>query len=514
MRQSPRVGKTRGDGLTAQRRHPPLPPRRRGGRVPAGPPGRAVLDAQGPRRLDDPQGRIEEGEEPRDCALRELGEELGRGAGARPRGADRAGRGAPAGGQGGRGLGGGGGVRPGGAGQQHLRARVAAAQRRAARVPRGRPGRVVRPRAGAAADPPRPGGADRPPAGLLAATSRTGRAAPDVYSRGMENGSTPPSADTGAADQNGHLPLSARLLGVGVRGARTRRQGDRDRPRRRSRRRGGDRRRGRERGGRAGDGPGARRAGRRRGGAGRAARARRSRRRCSRRWTASWSTRSGAGCWPARRRSSWSSGSPRHPRCGPRSAPRAPACSRTSAARSASSPAASTTRFERIVRRIFFRRRRPLPTDHAGAGQPRPGVLSIDGVFVNLGFTAVVALVTPGRQRLRRQRRRRHQLRDRGRLDRLARARRALPGRLLVAGRADAGDALPRHPAQRGRLPLRRSLRRLVGLGLSVVTFGFGFLGVVFRERRRAWEDRSQRERRRSTTSAAPSRRPGRRPAV
>ena len=37
----------------------------------------------------------------------------------------------------------------------------------------------------------------------------------------MENGSTPPSADAGEADQNGHLPLSARLLGVGVRGART-----------------------------------------------------------------------------------------------------------------------------------------------------------------------------------------------------------------------------------------------------------------------------------------------------
>ena len=37
----------------------------------------------------------------------------------------------------------------------------------------------------------------------------------------MENGSTPPSADAGEADQNGHLPLSARLLGVGVRGVRT-----------------------------------------------------------------------------------------------------------------------------------------------------------------------------------------------------------------------------------------------------------------------------------------------------
>jgi hypothetical protein len=39
------------------------------------------------------------------------------------------------------------------------------------------------------------------------------------------------------------------------------------------------------------------------------------------------------------------------------------------------------------------------------------------------------------------------------------------------------------------RLPLRRAIRRLVGLGLSVVTFGIGFLGIVFRDDRRAWED-------------------------
>jgi len=40
------------------------------------------------------------------------------------------------------------------------------------------------------------------------------------------------------------------------------------------------------------------------------------------------------------------------------------------------------------------------------------------------------------------------------------------------------------------RLPLRRSLKRLVGLGFSVVTFGLGFLGIVFGEQRRGWEDR------------------------
>jgi hypothetical protein len=40
------------------------------------------------------------------------------------------------------------------------------------------------------------------------------------------------------------------------------------------------------------------------------------------------------------------------------------------------------------------------------------------------------------------------------------------------------------------RLPLRRAIRRLVGLGLSVITFGIGFLGIVFGEGRRGWADR------------------------
>ena len=40
------------------------------------------------------------------------------------------------------------------------------------------------------------------------------------------------------------------------------------------------------------------------------------------------------------------------------------------------------------------------------------------------------------------------------------------------------------------RLPLRRALRRLIGLGLSVLTFGIGFLGIVFGKQRRGWDDR------------------------
>jgi hypothetical protein len=40
------------------------------------------------------------------------------------------------------------------------------------------------------------------------------------------------------------------------------------------------------------------------------------------------------------------------------------------------------------------------------------------------------------------------------------------------------------------RLPPRRAIRRLLGLGLSVITFGIGFLGIVLGEGRRGWADR------------------------
>jgi uncharacterized RDD family membrane protein YckC len=39
-------------------------------------------------------------------------------------------------------------------------------------------------------------------------------------------------------------------------------------------------------------------------------------------------------------------------------------------------------------------------------------------------------------------------------------------------------------------LPFRKSLRRLAGLFLAALPFGIGFLGIVFDERRRGWQDR------------------------
>jgi uncharacterized RDD family membrane protein YckC len=145
-------------------------------------------------------------------------------------------------------------------------------------------------------------------------------------------------------------------------------------------------------------------------------------------------------------------------------------------------------RFERIVRRIFFRAPRLLPTNRAGVVS-RGLAMLIDGVFVNLAFTAFVALVTL-----------------------LANA---------FGGNGEGGGSLAiavgstawlffgavfllgfwslagQTPGMRfvgirlvERLSPRRSLKRLIGLGLSVATFGIGFLGIVFREGRQAWEDR------------------------
>jgi uncharacterized RDD family membrane protein YckC len=145
--------------------------------------------------------------------------------------------------------------------------------------------------------------------------------------------------------------------------------------------------------------------------------------------------------------------------------------------------------FERIASKLFFRPPRPRPTAHAGAVS-RGLAMAIDGVFVNLAFTAFVALVT-------------------------------LVGNAF-GGSGEGGSAFAiavgstawlsfgavyllgfwslagQTPGMRfvgielgaGPLPLGRSLKRLLGLGLSVAAFGLGLLGVVFRADRRGWADR------------------------
>ena len=145
--------------------------------------------------------------------------------------------------------------------------------------------------------------------------------------------------------------------------------------------------------------------------------------------------------------------------------------------------------FERIVRRIFFRKPRPEPTDHAGFIS-RGLAFGVDAVFVNLSFTAIAALLT---------------LLDRGfgvGIDGGSTFAVAVGSTVwvaigslyLVAFWGLAGQT----PGMRflgirlsvGRLSFRHGIRRVIGLYLSVITFGIGFLGVIFRRDRRAWEDR------------------------
>jgi uncharacterized RDD family membrane protein YckC len=145
--------------------------------------------------------------------------------------------------------------------------------------------------------------------------------------------------------------------------------------------------------------------------------------------------------------------------------------------------------FERIVRRLFFRPRRAEPSDRAGAVS-RALAFALDGAIVNLLFSALVAIVA------------------------------LIVGAISGTGHGVSGAALAvggtawltlgglyllafwslvgQTPGMRflgieinveGGLPLRRSLRRLLGLALSVLSFGIGFLGIVFGERRRGWED-------------------------
>ena len=67
-----------------------------------------------------------------------------------------------------------------------------------------------------------------------------------------------------------------------------------------------------------------------------------------------------------------------------------------------------------------------------------------------------------------------------------------LVGFWSLAG-ADAGHALPRDQARRrGARPAAcgESVKRLIGMVLAAIPFGLGFLGILFDERRRAWDDR------------------------
>jgi len=143
---------------------------------------------------------------------------------------------------------------------------------------------------------------------------------------------------------------------------------------------------------------------------------------------------------------------------------------------------------ERVVRRIFLRPRRPVPTDHAGLISRGLAYL-VDGVFVNLGFTVLLAAVTlvddafggtgdgPSSFAV-----------AAGSAVWLAAGALYLFAFWSLAGQTPGMRFLGVRLSERPRPGA--ALRRVVGFGLSVVTFGVGFLGVVFGERRLGWEDR------------------------
>jgi len=144
---------------------------------------------------------------------------------------------------------------------------------------------------------------------------------------------------------------------------------------------------------------------------------------------------------------------------------------------------------EGVLRKIFFRRRRPLPTNRAGIVS-RGLAFLIDAVIVNLSFTVLAGAVTlvvtffggsgegvPRGAIVT------------GSVIWLAVVGTYLVGFWSLAGQTPGMRFLGIRLNER-RLPFRRAVKRLIGLAFSIVTFGIGFLGIVFSEGRRGWADR------------------------
>jgi len=149
---------------------------------------------------------------------------------------------------------------------------------------------------------------------------------------------------------------------------------------------------------------------------------------------------------------------------------------------------------ERVVRRIFFRKRRSEPTDRAGA-VTRGLAFGLDVLIVNLGFSglaAVAALIASA-----------FSGNDNGVSSQALAAGTLLwftLGGLYLVGFWSLAAQTPgmrflgiRLDVEARGLPLGRSVKRLIGMTLAAIPFGLGFLGIFFDERRRAWDDRLSR---------------------
>ena len=146
---------------------------------------------------------------------------------------------------------------------------------------------------------------------------------------------------------------------------------------------------------------------------------------------------------------------------------------------------------ERIVRRIFFRKRRTGPTDRAGA-VTRALAFGIDVLIVNLGFSglaAVAALIASA-------------FTGNGNgISNFALAAGTtlwfILGGLYLVGFWSLAGQTPgmrfvgiRLDIEERGLRFGRSVKRLIGMALAWIPFGLGFIGIFFNEQRRAWDDR------------------------
>jgi uncharacterized RDD family membrane protein YckC len=146
---------------------------------------------------------------------------------------------------------------------------------------------------------------------------------------------------------------------------------------------------------------------------------------------------------------------------------------------------------ERGARRILFRRPREAPTQNAGAVS-RLLAFALDGLIVNLGFSGLAALAALIVSAFS------------GNPDGVSNVALALGSAAWIglgcfylvffwslAGQTPGMDFFGIRLGPAGyRLSLRQSLKRLVGIVLSVIPLGLGFLGVLLDERRRGWHDR------------------------
>jgi uncharacterized RDD family membrane protein YckC len=149
---------------------------------------------------------------------------------------------------------------------------------------------------------------------------------------------------------------------------------------------------------------------------------------------------------------------------------------------------------ERFVRRIFFRRRRVEPTDRAGAAT-RALAFGLDILIVNLAFSglaAVAALIASAFTGNA------NGVSDfalaLGSLAWLTLGAVYLLGFWSLAAQTPGMRFVGIRLGVEGRgLSFGRSVRRLIGTALAWIPFGLGFVGIFFDERRRAWDDRLSR---------------------